>query len=126
MDLREAVRYYIYKSTHEQLEWGEVHVEFDFDNSIRGRPLDISLKGIGIEIPGLDNQQLEMIKNCENYMVKLHFGEEFLLAGLKNAWSRVIYEEGKMIFKGGFTIDVISPQDRLKLSGIIETIRNNL
>ncbi|MCU0848953.1 MAG: PilZ domain-containing protein [Spirochaetes bacterium] len=97
-------------------------VFFDIDE-IRGRPVDISLKGIGVEIPDLTPQQAERLRGPGELFINLHLGDDAISAGVKKAWFVVREDGGRILFKGGLSIDVISPQDRLKLHGFIEGIR---
>lgn len=97
---------------------------FDFDPNLGGRLTDIGPGGFGIEIHGLNGSQAETVKNLDSFMITINFNGESMMAGVRNAWHRVVFDEGGMFLKCGVSIDVISPDDRLRLTGIIEKIRN--
>ncbi len=96
---------------------------FDFNRELAGVLVDMSMKGFGIEIRAISGSLLEDIQANENYMMTIDFGEEKILAAVKNVWNVVLFEDGVMIFKGGVSIDVMSPGDRIILSRIIERMR---
>jgi hypothetical protein len=104
----------------------EVSCEFDFDRSLRGRVMDISLKGLGIEIHGLNVIQSRKIGSLDKYLLTITFGKVSILAGVKSVWSHELPGEGSVMFKAGVLIDLISTEDRLKLSEIVEKIRTGL
>lgn len=101
-----------------------ISCSFDFDPNLSGKLTDIGPGGFGIEIHGLNGSQAETVKKLDTFMMTINFEEDSMMAGVKNVWHRVIFEGGNMFIKCGVAIDVISPQDRLKLSEIIEKIRN--
>lgn len=96
---------------------------FDFNRDLTATLVDISLKGFGIEIAPVSGSQVDEIKNMGNYMITVDFGTETVMAVVKNAWNMVLFEKDKMIFRGGVAIEVMSPEDRIVLSNIIEKIR---
>ncbi|OHD70602.1 MAG: hypothetical protein A2W19_03435 [Spirochaetes bacterium RBG_16_49_21] len=126
MDYREASRYAISDVALHKYDIDEVSCGFDFDQSLRGRVVDISLKGLGIEIDNLNSIQTQKVKNLDKYLLTIKFGDDTILAGVKSIWSQVLHGNGNMLFKGGVLIDLISTEDRLTLWGIIEKIRNSL
>jgi hypothetical protein len=107
---------------HEQ-QISEISCSFDFDPDVRGRVVDISLTGFGIEIRNLTGIQAEKLETLNTYLITLAFGTDSLMAGVKSIWKKMMFEGGYMIFKQGVLIDLISPEDRLSLSGVIEKIR---
>lgn len=97
---------------------------FDFNRDLAGDLVDLSLKGFGIEIRNITSSLIEEIKSMENYMITIDFGNEKIMAAVKNVWNMVLFENGVMIFRGGIAIDVISPGDRIILLNIIEKTRS--
>lgn len=124
MELRKTARYTLTGIEERRPDIGEISCAFDFDPKLNGRLVDLGLGGFGIEVHGLNGSQAETIKNLDTFMITINFGSESMMAGVKNAWHRIIFEGGNMFLKCGLAIDVISPEDRLKLSEIIEKIRN--
>lgn len=124
MDLRRAERYSITEDIDGKSRVGEVYCEFDFNKTLRARLVDLSLSGMGIIIDNLNGTTLQEIRGQENFMMTIHVGEDAIVAGVRSAWHRVMYESGNMILKGGVSIEVISTQDRLRLSEIILKIRS--
>jgi hypothetical protein len=97
---------------------------FDFDPMLKGSLTDLGPGGFGIEIFGLSGSQVEMINNLDTYMITIYFDSGSIMAGVKNVWHSVTFKGGSMSLRCGVSIDVISPEDRLKLSGIIGKIRD--
>jgi hypothetical protein len=123
MEYREIDRYAISDAVLDAYALKEVSCEFDFDRSLRGRVVDISLKGLGIEIGDLNIIQSRKIGNLDKYLLNIIFGEVSILAGVKSVWSQELPTEESLMLKAGVLIDLISTEDRLKLSEIIEKIR---
>jgi len=108
-----------------QAATGMARCSFDFDNTLMGVLIDLSPKGFGIEIPYISGSQVDKLKSMDSYMITVDFGDRTVMASVKNKWNTVQFEGGEMIYRGGVEIDVISPEDRLILSNIIEKIRSN-
>ncbi len=125
INARKNDRYPIREATGRQPVVGMAKCCFDFDGSLVGILVDLSLKGFGIEIPYITGALVEKIKSMENYMITVDFGDVKIMVAVKNIWNTVRLEDGEMIFRGGVEIDVISPEDRLILSNIIQKIRSD-
>jgi hypothetical protein len=124
MNLREADRF-----TVQEIAGGKAGVviakcRFDFNRDLRGDLVDLSLKGFGIEIRNITSSLIEEIKSMGNYMITIDFGNEAIMAAVKNVWNMVLFENGSMIFRGGVAIDVMSPGDRVLLLNLIEKTRS--
>ena len=110
-------------------EWFENRVEkklyFVLQNNeaVKGRITDINLNGIGFEVNNLESEVLVEFKKSEGFFIKLYYGSEFLVAGVSPMWGNQETDENKKVYKGGFRIDVISPEEKLKLFDVIEKIR---
>ncbi|HOO72592.1 MAG TPA: hypothetical protein PK926_12590 [Spirochaetota bacterium] len=102
----------------------DIYVELDLNGMIRGRAIDISLFGLGLIIDEINEKQIEAFRTMEEVFMKLYYGGEIILLGVKNVWNRLLSESGKMVFKSGVKINIISPEDKLKLSSLIEKMRN--
>ena len=81
--------------------------------------MDLGLGGFGIEIHDLTGAQVEKIQKLDTYILTIYIGKDLIMADVKNVWNRVIFDQKKMFLKGGVAINILSPEDRLKLSGII-------
>jgi hypothetical protein len=125
MDLRKTPRYNLYDIEGRQPDEGYIHCRFDFDPNLNGRVVDLGLGGFGIEIHDLTGTQAEKVQKQDTYILTIYFGKEIIMTDVKNVWNRVIFDQGKMFLKGGVAVNIISPEDRLKLSGVIAKIRSN-
>jgi hypothetical protein len=124
MDLRKTARYNLYGKDAPQ-QMADVRCQFDFDPKLKGILVDLGIGGFGIEIHDLTGSQAEHIQKSDTYIMTIYFENEFIMASVKNVWNRIIFDTGKMFLKGGVAINIISPEDRLKLSSIIEKIRSS-
>jgi len=125
MDLRKTTRYNLYDFERRLPDEGYIHCRFDFDPNLNGMVVDLGLGGFGIEIHDLTGAQVEKFQKLDTYILTIYFGKELIMADVQNVWNRVIFDQGKMLLKCGVAINIISPEDRLKLSGIIAKIRNS-
>jgi hypothetical protein len=124
MNMREAERY-----TGGDIAGGKpgrriATCRFDFNRDLEGDLVDVSMKGFGIEIRSITGSLLSEIQSNGNYMITVDFGDERIMAAVKNVWDMVRFEDGVMIYKGGVAIDVMSPGDRIILLRIIERMRS--
>lgn len=124
MNMREAERYAGGGTAGGKPGAGVARCRFDFNRELAGDVVDVSLKGFGIEIRNITGSHMEEIKAASNYMITVDFGAETVMAAVRNAWNMVRFEGGAMIFRGGVAIDVMSPEDRIILSNIIEKMRS--
>ena len=123
MNLREADRFTVGEIAGGKPGTVIAKCRFDFNRDLTGDLVDLSLKGFGIEIRNITGSLIEEIKAMGNYMITIEFGNETIMAAVKNAWNTVLFENGSMIFRGGVAIDVMSPGDRVILLNIIEKTR---
>ncbi|OHD67006.1 MAG: hypothetical protein A2176_16160 [Spirochaetes bacterium RBG_13_51_14] len=125
MELREAIRYDLNDLPGDKRDFRLLSCQLDFIPELRGTLVNVSLKGFGIEIDGITGSQVQNIQSMDAFMITIFFNDDSLVVGVKNIWNRILFEKGAMIYKGGLAIEIISSEDRLKLSGIIGTIRHN-
>ena len=92
---------------------------FEFLDNLKGAIVDISLKGIGFQISGISREMSEILAEKKDYFLKIHAGEEFFLAGVKNRW----YVVEKDLYRGGVEIEIISPDDSVRLNNLITALR---
>ncbi|MBN1497228.1 MAG: hypothetical protein JXA07_10700 [Spirochaetes bacterium] len=126
MELRKTIRFKLPEIKDRRSGLSNITCSFDFDPNLNGTLTDLGAGGFGIEIHGLNGSQAETVKNLGTFMMTMYFEDESMMAGVKSVWHRVIFENGNMLIKCGVAIDVISPEDRLKLTAIIEKIRNGV
>lgn len=126
MDLRKTERYSLFQIEERHPEASEVRCTFDFDPKLEGVLVDMGLGGFGLEIYELTGSQAEQIQKMDSYIMTIYFGTEIIMVSVTNIWNKVIFDQGKMFLKGGVAINIISPEERLKLSAMIEKIRGNV
>jgi hypothetical protein len=125
MESRKAARYPVSDTGGLHPDLAGLSCDFDFDRKLKGMLVDVSLGGFGLEIRDITGTQVEDYKARDNYIITIYFGTDSMIADVKNVWNRVLFDQGRMVLKGGASIDIISTEDRLKLSGIIEKIRSS-
>jgi len=125
MDLRKTARYNLFNIEQRRTDISDVRCTFDFDPKLNGVLVNLGIGGFGFEIHGLTGSQVEQIQKLDTYIMTIYYGTEFIMASVTNVWNSVIFDNGKMLLKGGVAINIISPEERLKLSAIIEKIRSS-
>ncbi|MBN2158422.1 MAG: hypothetical protein JW807_03430 [Spirochaetes bacterium] len=126
MELRRDIRYRLDNTAVLRQAVGDVRCRFEFDEGLEVKLEDLSLRGFGYRIDSVGGSQVDTIKTMEYFLVTMFFGDDSMAADVRNVWSSVFFDNGKMSIKGGVALEVLSPEDRLKLSGIIEKIRGGL
>jgi hypothetical protein len=125
MDLRKTARYSLFNNEQKQPDMTGVSCTFDFDPKLKGVLVDMGLGGFGYEIHDLTGSQAEQIEKLDTFIMNIYFGTEVIIASVTNVWNKVIFDQGKMFLEGGVAINIISPEERLKLSAMIEKIRSS-
>ncbi|HRZ28470.1 MAG TPA: hypothetical protein P5346_09840 [Spirochaetota bacterium] len=123
MEKRRDNRFYL-RDSDPSLNERDIYVELDINGVIRASAIDISLFGLGLVIHEINERQIENFKSMDEVFIKLYMGSEVMFLGVKSVWNRLLSEAGKMVFKSGVRINIISPEDKLKLSTLIEKMRN--
>jgi len=113
------------KFNSEHFTMKDVYINIDINGIVKGNVIDLSMNGIGFEFTSINMEQIEFIKNSDNIFLKLFIRELFILIGVKLVWSLLKNENGADTFNGGFTIHTISPDDNIRLSELIETMRSS-
>jgi len=104
---------------------GDLHVEFEFFDNLKGTVVDISLKGVGFEVSGISDENAEILGKKKDYFIKIHAGEEFFLAGVQNRWYVLDRSQNSLVYKGGVELKILSPEDSMKLNGLISALRSS-
>ena len=125
MDLRKTARYNLFTIEQKHPDMTDVRCTFDFDPKLKGVLVDMGLGGFGYEIHDLTGSQAEQIQKLDTFIMNIYFGTEVIIASVTNVWNKVIFDQGKMFLQGGVAINIISPEERLKLSAMIEKIRSS-
>jgi hypothetical protein len=118
MELRREQRVQIARQWYNNPEKERFYFIFD-TISIPCRIVDINPGGIGFETYKPDPVLVRALEGGGNLIIKLYFGEETLMFGVTAAWHTMV-GESPGILKGGLRIDVITPEDRLKVYEFIE------
>lgn len=87
--------------------------------NIKGCIHDLSLSGMGIEITENYGYAADKLRAEKRFFVTLEFQDFVITAEAEYVWGSV--QEG--VFKGGIRFLQMQQDERLKLSGIIESIR---
>ena len=126
MEKRLSDRYIIADVSQNNMRDDSIFIEFEAGETIRGDATNVCQKGIGFEIKGLSRNKIDEIIETEELFLKLFSGNEFIFAGVRIIWNLVTESDGTSVFKGGTRINVISPEDNLKLSGFVKKIRSSI
>jgi hypothetical protein len=101
----------------------KIYLEIDMKFVIRARVLDLSLNGIGFEIDEMEQAEKENFEKMSTIFVKIFFDSEVIFAEVEKVWSIITVVDEREVLRGGFQFTVIASEDRIKLSKIIEEIR---
>jgi hypothetical protein len=104
----------------------KIYLEIDIEHVIRARIVDLSLNGVGFEIDNLEESQIEKFRKLSAMFVKIFFDSDSIFVEVEKIWDIITEVDGNMVLKGGFKFSVIASEDRIKLSKLIEEIRNTL
>ncbi len=126
MEKRQTERLMVSDVILNDLSEDKIFIEFDAGEKIRGKVVNLSQNGIGFELRRLGRELIDEIIDSEEIFLKLCAGSDFILAGVKIKWSFVKEVSGETVFKGGTEINIISPEDNLKLADFIGKIRSSL
>ncbi len=99
-------------------------VEIRLDQlSFKAQVKDVSVEGLGFELQSPQDEQVRGIAEARTFFAKLVAGDEEILVEARKAWSASVKKDGADVLKGGITFAVISADDKVKLSRIIELLR---
>ncbi|MCP4130628.1 MAG: hypothetical protein GY754_06565 [bacterium] len=127
-NLRKYERYKLepYKNPYQdKLNKDDIYIELSLDEPIKGNILDIGLKGLCMVCRGLAAARINEITTLDNFFIKLFLEKNNFIIGAKKVWHNSTKDEnGGTIFKAGIEFDIMASEDMLKLSSVLEKIRN--
>lgn len=123
MEKRKKKRHSVGDFVKESNLLDKIYLEIDMKFVIRARVLDLSLNGIGFEIDEMEQAEKENFEKMSTIFVKIFFDSEVIFAEVEKVWSIITVVDEREVLRGGFQFTVIASEDRIKLSKIIEEIR---
>jgi hypothetical protein len=123
MELRNVTRFNLPDPDGAEFLIEDVRFEIDKIEHIRGKAMDINLHGMGMIIEDITREKAGHIEGLSTFYMKIFLGNEVMMIGVKKMWHKLIVENGKHVYKGGVKFEIISSDDRLKLSRFLENIR---
>lgn len=100
-----------------------IYLEIDMKTVIRARVVDLSLNGIGFEIDIMEQMDKENFEKMSTMFIKLFFDSEVIFAEVEKIWDIITVVDEREVLRGGFQFSVIASEDRIKLSKLVEEIR---
>lgn len=98
--------------------------EFDLEERIlKGSMTDISLRGMGGMLGSVTSDLCKKLEESNELFVKMQFGEDSILAGMKLMWLSKDSSDPEIV-RGGFLFSILAPEDRIRLHSIVGGIRN--
>jgi putative SOS response-associated peptidase YedK len=85
--------------------------------------LNVSLGGFCVQAADLGPEQVSFLKSHDTFFVRINAGRAFFLAGVRKVWESATPADSGMRYSAGLSITVISPEDNLALSSLIERMR---
>lgn len=123
MEKRKKKRHSIRDFIQESHLLDKIYLEIDAKTVIRARVMDLSLNGIGFEIDALEQMDKENFEKMSSVFVKLFFDSEVIFAEVEKIWDIITVVDDREVLRGGFQFSVIASEDRIKLSKLVEEIR---
>ncbi len=104
-------------------EFRNVYIEIMADRPVRGVLTDISMNGLGFEIPEEEAEARKKIEESDKFFINIHLGSEVILIDAKKTWGSPVKGKKGTVYQGGVTFVMISQKDRLTLLKFLEGIR---
>ncbi len=124
MEIRNDRRFQIIENLKGGISINDVKVEMELAGPVGGRIVDISSSGLGFRVENAD-PALFKLEADKTLFVKIIIMDEVLLVEAKLAWFSGKKAGDTLIINGGLRFEILSNEDRMKLSKIIENIRKN-
>ena len=106
------------------LAYEDVFFKLEGEPPYRGRVQDINLGGVGLCIKTVNSDDIFYIENLSNFFLNLYLGDVQLLLGVKIVWFTLSKVGENYEYNCGVSIDIISPDDSLKLLNFVNKIRS--
>lgn len=99
------------------------YVEIDTGIKIRGNIVDLSAGGLAFEISGTGDE-IKAVDGLRDYSIGIVVDSLKIVAGVQKVWGFFKDLDSGSVYLTGIRFDTISNDDRLKLYGVIERIRD--
>ncbi|HQO40172.1 MAG TPA: hypothetical protein PK986_06870 [Spirochaetota bacterium] len=100
-----------------------VYVEIDTGVKMRGNIIDLSAGGLAFEITG-EGDGLRDLDRLRDYSMVIVIDSLRIVAGVQKVWGFFRDLEPGQLYLSGVSFGNVSSDDRLKLYGVIERIRD--
>ena len=104
-------------------EFRNVYIEIMAEPPVRAVITDISMNGLGFEIPEGETDAVKKIEVADKFFINIHLGGEVILIDTKKTWGSVVKGKDGTVYQGGVIFTMISPNDRLTLLKFLENVR---
>ena len=103
-----------------------IYIETDLEGTpCRGTIRDLSLRGMGVQFPGLTGDQYGALRALDEFFLKIYIGEDFIIAGVKAVWRSHITTEEGFTYRGGMVFTIVAQEDMLRISTLVHELRNS-
>lgn len=99
------------------------YIEIDTGIKIRGNIVDLSAGGLAFEISG-PGDDIKAVDGFRNYSIEIVVDNLKIVAGVHKVWGFFKNMDPVSVYLTGIRFETISNDDRLKLYGVIERIRD--
>lgn len=99
------------------------YVEIGTGTKIRGSILDLSAGGLAFEIYG-PGDEIRAFDRLKDYSIEIVIDSLKIVTGVQKVWGFFREPEPDAVYLSGVRFETISNDDRLKLYGVIERIRD--
>jgi hypothetical protein len=103
----------------------DLHLSADMEipGRVRMNMRNLSLGGFCVQSADLGPEQLSFLKSHDTFFVRINSGRDFFLVGVRKVWESAAAGDSGMRYSAGLSITVISPEDNLTLSSLLERMR---
>lgn len=99
------------------------YVEIDTGIKIRGSIVDLSAGGLAFEISG-QGDEIRAVDRFKDYSIEIVIDSFRIVTGVQKVWGFFKDLDPGAVYLSGVRFETISNDDRLKLYGVIERIRD--
>lgn len=101
-------------------EFRNVNIEIMTDPPVRAFITNISMNGLGFEIPDGKADAGKKIEGDDKFYINIHIGGDIILVNTKKIWGAVVKVKKGTVYQGGVMFTMVSPNDRLILQRFLE------